>query len=503
MKRTVAFLFGLLLLLLYTNAYTEASLSDTQQPLIAANIAKATGITLPIKKVLADEYTSFFLDSNNKLYACGTTISLGVGMNQASIPELVMEDVSSVSSSEGHTLIIKTDGSLWACGDNTYGQLGNGTTENSETFLRIMEDVDQAIAKFSSSFAIKKDGTLWMWGEKEYFLDKKEWDRWPDNGNMLTPEYVTDNVKDIALGLLFALVLKDDGILYIQGNYPYHLLIEGKHESWFYKLQPIIENVRTIAAVNDYWLALKSDGELWHHGKYTPSGLQKGIPEVLMNGVQSIAVTDGRNYGSAYALKDNGTLLAWGNNSSGQIGDGTGNEYDTPFQVLDNVNQLAVGGYHSIAMKQDGGIWAWGYNNMGQLGNGYTEHTLQPCHIMENVVAFDNHDSRLVQKTDGSIWTWGLLKNDAPPRMVVNNAREYFSLGYVEGNYANGYTEVNQYVLKDDFSLWAWGKNDNGQLGDGTTSDRAEPVHILSGVKAVFVDDSSYDLPPKTVHLES
>lgn len=492
MKKVLSIFVGISLLLSITQAFAEMETRNAIDPVTNS----AYGAALPVKGVYANGSTSFLIDANDTLYAWGNISCLGAKTSNAAVPEKVSENVSSVSSSGGHTLIVKTDGSLWACGDNVYGQLGTGTAESSDTFIRIMDDVETAVTTGNGSFAIKKDNTLWMWGKKEYFLEKKEWSHWPENGNVLTPLYVTDDVKSLALGTGFALVLKRNGTLYIQGNYHYGLSINNKFETWFYELQPFMDGVQSVAAVDMYWLAVKSGGELWHHGTYASGlSLNSGTPEILMEHVQSVSVND-ITYGSAFALQNDGTLWAWGKNGGGQLGDGTVNEHDTPFQVQKNVSQVAAGSNHAIVLKQDGSIWAWGNNSCGQLGNGYiySKYTLSPNRIMEDVSEFDDNDYRLVRKTDGSIWTWGAYKNDSPPRMVANEIRKYYSLGYIQGSEANGYTEVNQFILKDDGSVWAWGKNDSGRIGDGTVIDRTEPVQVLGGVTALFVSDSGYSL---------
>ncbi len=487
MRKTAWILAGALLLLACAPARGETGAAGGA----GQQAGNAYGIALPVKSVFADGSTSFLIGADDTLYAFGNTRRLGIGKEASATPEKIMENVASVSAAGDHALIVKTDGSLWACGDNGFGQLGNGTTQSSDVFIRVMEDVQTAIADKTCSFAIKKDGSLFMWGEKEYFLDRKEWDRWPENGNMPEPVHVMDGVAELALGTGYALVLANDGTLYIQGNYHYTLVIDGRRDSWYYDLTPIMTGIRSVAAANVYWLALGQDAKLWHHGRYSSDiSLNFGEPELLMENVQAIGVTDSYTYGSAFALSGDGTLWALGDNAGGQLGDGTGNDSDAPLVVLKDVARIAGGAYHAVAKARDGRIWTWGSNSSGQLGTGYMEYTLHPTRIMEDVAAFDEHDTRLVRKTDGGIWTWGYLKNDAPPRLAISGAREYYSVGYILGGEANGYTEENQYAIKEDGSLWAWGKNEHGQIGDGTFTDRPEPVLVLENVKAFYPADS-------------
>jgi alpha-tubulin suppressor-like RCC1 family protein len=110
----------------------------------------------------------------------------------------------------------------------------------------------------------------------------------------------------------------------------------------------------------------------------------------------------------SFALKNDGSLWAWGSNLFGQLGDGSTRSTATPVKVLDDVSFVSAGFYHSLAIKTDGSLWTWGGNMYGQLGDGTTEEKTTPVKIMENVITADAgmYHSMAVQK-DGSLWAWG------------------------------------------------------------------------------------------------
>jgi alpha-tubulin suppressor-like RCC1 family protein len=204
------------------------------------------------------------------------------------------------------------------------------------------------------------------------------------------------------------------------------------------------------------------------------------------------------------ALKNDGTLLAWGYNAYGQLGDGTMmNRYaPTPVPVgvtlLTGITAISAGGYRTVAIKNDGTIWAWGYNISGELGDGTTTNRYTPVQISDltGITAISAGDLHTVAlRNDGTFWVWG------------NNY--YGQLG--DGTNINrnipapvsGLTDIiaisagvfNTVALKNDHTVLAWGLNSSGQLGDGTTDESHIPVQVgggslLTDVIAISVGES-------------
>ena len=197
------------------------------------------------------------------------------------------------------------------------------------------------------------------------------------------------------------------------------------------------------------------------------------------------------------ALKADGSVWAWGRNDNGQLGDGTTIEPPSPVQAFvpgSGVVQIAAGRYHSLALQADGSVWAWGDNPFGQLGDepGSKWPPQQIQALDSDVVALAagmGHSVAL--KKDGSVWTWGnsfhgqlghsrALKTQPVPALVLAPGSGVVAV-------AAGVT--HNLALKADGSVWAWGRNDGGQLGDGTLVERTAPVQVLapgSGVVAII-----------------
>ena len=189
-------------------------------------------------------------------------------------------------------------------------------------------------------------------------------------------------------------------------------------------------------------------------------------------------------------LKNDGTVLAWGYNSNGQLGDGTITDSLFPVQVsgaggaglLSDVKAVAAGYGHTLALKNDGTVLAWGYNSNGQLGNGTTTDSAVPIQLsgLSSVTAVAaGNDHTAVLLSDGTLRAWGSNSNGQ-----LGNGTTIDSAVPVQVSGLSSVTAVaagneDTFALRTDNSVWAWGNNSNGRLGNGTsTSYRSTPEQV-------------------------
>jgi len=355
--------------------------------------------------------------------------------------QLVPFFVRQISAGGDHVTATGMDGSLWAWGWNDWGQLGDGTG----------------------------GGTPSMNG---YYNSKG------------TPTRIgTDiNWASVSTGYSHTIAIKSDGSLWAWGRNQYGQLGDG------------------------------TDGGGWNNG-YNDYSADKNIPTQIGTDKNWASVSAGLDY--AIAIKKDGSLWAWGNNSSEQLGT-DGNYKNTPTQIgSDTWASVSAGYMHVAAIKKDGSLWAWGYNYNGQLGDGTNEYRRNiPTRIgtdtnWASVSVGPNHTVAI--KKDGSLWAWGCnqygklgdgtatMRDEDNINIItngINNDKNTPTRIGTDTNWASVLAGFEHTVaIKKDGSLWAWGRNVRGQLGDGTGGDGHE--YNLVEQKMIWNESGNKNIPTR------
>ena len=413
-------------------------------------------------------------------------------------PVAVADYVSAVAAGGNHSLFVRTSGNgvLWTSGRNSYGQLGNGTTNdtyaspfNGKTNV-VANTVLAAAAGANHSLFMKADGTLWTMGNNAN-------GQLGNGTNTSTPNPTPFNVPGLtAVNVLPA--SQASHCLAITLPLPPRITIQPTNQ--------------TVAIGRNVSLAVIADGGMplayqWFKDSRrvlgaTNSTLAVSNADVTDSGVYYLLVTNG--LGMVISLPvtvavGNPSLLAWGSNGEGQLGNGSnGNYYSTPIGVTNNVVAGAAGWRHSLLVKADRTLWAMGNNESGQLGIGSTNSTETPTFVTSNVVsvAAGLWHSLLV-KTDGTLWAMGINTYGQLGRSNIVQATSPISVA--SNVVAVGAGAVHSLFVKTDGTLWAMGDNTSGEFGNGTNSTwgNSTPISVASNVVTVAAG-WSYSLFVKT-----
>jgi len=366
-----------------------------------------------------------------------------------------------------------------------------------------VRSTDQGGSTTEKAFSITvvvQSGSLWYWGRNSYELINPNsspvqislgGDTWKQASTGFISNFDIYGARDLAV--------KADGTMWAQGFF------EGV----------VLEPVRIFDDMGSSWkqvsvdafhaAAIKTDGTLWAWGLNYYGEIGDGTTEYRSSPVQTI--TGGSNWsqvacgrwGTA-AIKTDGTLWAWGNNRSGSLGDDSTVDKSSPVQTISGGSdwvQVAACTDNMAAVKADGTLWTVGGNFSGQLGNnrasggGSFRNRSSPVQTSLGgtnwkSVACGGADtiyyiSMSAIKTDGTLWLWGNNNGGGLGDNTTENRSNPVQV-MTAGNWKYSSTSgTSSAGIKSDGTLWTWGDNGYGQLGDNTTESKSSPVQTIMG----------------------
>ncbi|MEE0618752.1 MAG: hypothetical protein U0N91_00070 [Oscillospiraceae bacterium] len=377
--------------------------------------------------------------------------------------------IKSVSLGQRCSGCIDNNGRLYMWGNNSSGQLGNGTTNDSSTPIKIMDNIKEINLGGFSSSAIMKDGSLYMWGGNWcYQLGNGT------NENSLIPIKIMDNVKSVSLGYEHNALITEDGSLYMWGNNKHGKLGNGTTTDSSTPIK-IMDNVKSVSLGYDYSGAITEDGSLYMWGGNWCYQLGNGTDEdsltpiKIMDNIKSVTLGSGHNA----LITEDGSLYMWGYNNRGQVGNGASTyispaPVESPVKIMDNVKSVSLGYDYSGAITEDGSLYMWGDNFYNQLGYS-TTHSSTPKKIMDNIksISFAYSQSSAITE-DNVLYMWGQEINGTIDNVLSVN------IG------TDGYGCNHYGVIKTDGNLYMWGNNSSGECGNGDseTSDVTPPIKV-------------------------
>ncbi|RZK61278.1 MAG: RCC1 repeat-containing protein, partial [Hymenobacter sp.] len=468
---------------------------------------------------------SLGLTAEGTLYGWGHNIygELGTGtIDAASAPVAVSQGAIpagtrfvQVAAGTQHSLALAADGTLYAWGYNTSGQLGNGTiSASSLTPVAVSQGTTrfvQIAAGAAHTLALAADGTLYAWGY--------------NNMGQLGTGSTTDSKVPVAVslgaapvgtrfvqvsaGAYHSLAQAADGTLYSWGSNKDSQLGTGTTTN---SLTPVAVSQGTtrfgqVVAGSASSLALAADGTVYVWGQNLYGQLGTGT---TINSPTPVALAIPRATGyvqataggaHSLALLDNGSLYAWGTNSEGELGNNSTTQSLAAVAVSQGAipagtrfKQVSGGSFNSLALAADGTAYAWGFNNYGQLGNGTTTQSTVPVAVSQGAAPAG---TRYVQLSaglnfayglaaDGTLYAWGYntygqlgtgTTTHSPAPVAVSQGAAPAGTRYVQVSGGGGHA----LALAADGTLYAWGYNNGGQLGNNSTAQRNAPVAVSQG----------------------
>ena len=496
------------------------------------------------KQVSCGAYTSAAIKTDGSLWLWGNGQTGTLGDNTTTAKSSPVQTIAAGTNWWKVQLIgntncaaIKTDGSLWTWGANTYGQLGNnvgstlqqsspvqtiaggynwraigggpsiyiscvmGAVKDEAYFAPPTTNLQSSGVDIASNYIPAtqfRAGNLWSWGF---------------NSNGMLGDNTTVNKSSpvqtisqggiwtqIAIGSNSTRAIKSNGTLWTWGGDSFNYGTLGDNTN-----SPKSSPIQT-SSVGNNWVytgqgyqtgaGIKADGTLWTWGIYDFGVNGSGIGSANRTPTQFYSSTwrqVSMSNSTAVGIDSSNRLWTWGSNNYGQLGNNTNTNSSSPVQTValgSNWLQATAGGGYVAGIKSDGTLWTWGYNSNGQLGDNTTIAKSSPVQtiaggtnwkqVSANVVT--NNPTIVAIKTDGTLWTWGAnnygqlgdnttIAKSSPVQTVAGGT-----------NWLRAATGGRTLAaIKNDGTLWTWGANNYGQLGNNTTIAKSSPVQTVAG----------------------
>jgi alpha-tubulin suppressor-like RCC1 family protein len=335
---------------------------------------------------------------------------------------------------------------IWSWGCNGQGRLGDNTTTNSSSPVSVVGNFTDwcQISAGDHSLGVRQNGTAWAWGAA--------------SSGQLGDNCTVSRSSPVS--------------------------VVGNFTDWC-----------QVSAGGSHSLGLRTNGSIWSWGVNIAGRLgdntviNRSSPvSVVGNFTDWCQVSAGTNH--SLGIRINGTLWAWGNNDFGRLGDGSGISRSSPVSVVGGFTdwrQVDGGGSHSVGLRVNGTLWAWGYNGSGRLGDNTTISKTSPVSVVGGFTDWcqvsAGYFHNLGVRSDGTLWGWG---GNTAGNIGDGTQTSRSSPVSVVGGFTNwcqvSVDRCHSLGVRTNGTVWAWGCNGVGRLGDNTTTNRSSPISVIGGI---------------------
>lgn len=477
-----------------------------------------------------------------QLYAWGDNNSGELGdnteVNKSSPVAIGNQSWLNVAGGKSFTLAVKSDRTLWSWGNNQYGQLGNGTV--TQSFLLPSSfpsglSWNTIATSTSHSVGIKSDGSLWAWGDNTYG-ELGNLSSISTNSPILVsgPTGVSWSAVSSNTGYETNFALTTTGLLYAWGynlggqlgvnsfntNMSSPVLVPGPPVTKTWKTVSVMQGTESSATAPNVYVTvgIQTDGTLWSWGTQSSFG-ELGINTVATLSISSPVLVSGpagvswtavsAGGGHVLAITTDGILYAWGWNATGQLGNSTLTSVSSPVLVSGPAGAswgaVAAGSKHSLAIRSTGVLYAWGDNlNGGQLGTASLTSVSSPVLVSAPAgVSFSAISAgvfhNLSVTTLGELYTWGLGTSGQLGDSTVVSKSSPIKIGTSSWSAVSAGWSHNLGVTSQG-NLFAWGLGTSGQIGVGSLLSQSAPVAVsIPAVSWVSVAAGHYHSMATTI----
>jgi alpha-tubulin suppressor-like RCC1 family protein len=437
-----------------------------------------------------------------------------------------LSEVVDIAAGDLTAFALKSDGTLYSWGSNNFGTRGDGTTaggQNSTTLTQVhgvgdvgylTDVIDVASAGFRG-YALKSDGTVYVWGCFNLFVS-------------CTGHRVPEQISGLTDVVAINAAGNGDGNF---GNNFYAIRADGAVwtdtyvNSQYYATQTMehVQGLTGIAEISSgatFVMARDHNGNVWTYGANTYGQLGDGTDTSSSGDITSGTFTQvpglssiesvAAGWETSYAVRDDGTIYAWGRNQYGQIGDSTATDRWSPVVVqwyepsslvgiTTGAPHIISGGYASAyGIKSDGTLASWGYNGSGELGNGdsVNSSTAVPVSGLSGVLGVSSGSSGgYAVLSTGTVYAWGVNGEGQFGDGTTNNSSTPVQVPGITDAIAVSGGSATGYALVDDgvnpATVWAWGRGSDGQLGNGGNASSLTPVQVSGLVDPIAISSGA------------